>query len=880
VTDAPTVAPSRGGGDPRFGRAYLRVGRILLGREALPLPGTDVPFTPDLAGTVSLQARRARARARFAELLAEGVGLEEALLTAIRDLVAARDWRTARSLCEGLAGVQGAERARRLGRVLCAYLRERSQLVYAEMAAVDDEDLARFLPLEAVESCLVEGADPARARARAIAHHTDAMELVPLIGVAGRFLAVDDLTTTRTLAHAARRRDLTTLEPASLRQLEVIEEWLTERIPASVPEGTVSFGVIDYHQPDQTRASGNVGDYVQTLAMLGHLARFSGCRLTGPDGLEELLTTLQDRCRAELRLPEPTATAQLVVLNRDFSSHDAIPPTTWTIAFGWHMHSLFGIRYDFPYHPNVRPLFVSFHVNRPEMLSEEALEYLRRYGPVGCRDWTTVDLLLSAGVDAFFTGCLTTTVDAVFPHRDETGAHPEHVGLVDAPAGHARNLQRPTEVVTHSGLEHREASLTDGVHAALELLETYQRRYARLITSRLHAYLPATSLGIPVTFRPANPADVRFEGLLGMKPQGPQIRRMRNGIRELLAAALGPVLAGAGEDEVYARWRELTASRVEVARARLESAREKGLAPGDLTESIRQVLSEKRGYGAEQAVDAPGVTHVALGLDQNLKEQLPVTLEALVSNASGPLRLWITCRGLDAGYQQWLSSAFPDVPMTFLPCDHVEYGVTERMIEHVTVATMDRLLIPELLSDVPRVVYLDVDAIVVGDVCELARTDLRGHPLAARTSFNIAANVWRTAGLNLSAERAAELRRSMAARHPFSVRTFNAGVLVLDLDRMRADRFTPTFVPFAERYGFHDQDVLLAYAGGSRAELPPRWNAWPVIEVVEDPAIVHYLGPSKPWLPGRAPADEYWTTYAAAFARRVGGLESADPEAS
>ena len=88
-------------------------------------------------------------------------------------------------------------------------------------------------------------------------------------------------------------------------------------------------------------------------------------------------------------------------------------------AFGWHMHPLFDLRYDFPYHPNIRPLFFSFHVNRLDMLTDEAQDYLRRYGPVGCRDWTTVYLLLSAGIDAFFTGCLTTTVDALFPARAE-----------------------------------------------------------------------------------------------------------------------------------------------------------------------------------------------------------------------------------------------------------------------------------------------------------------------------------------------------------------------------------------------------------------------------------------------------------------------------
>ena len=39
------------------------------------------------------------------------------------------------------------------------------------------------------------------------------------------------------------------------------------------------------------------------------------------------------------------------------------------VAFGWHMHPLFDLRYEFPYHRGLRPIFVSFHVNRLEMLT-------------------------------------------------------------------------------------------------------------------------------------------------------------------------------------------------------------------------------------------------------------------------------------------------------------------------------------------------------------------------------------------------------------------------------------------------------------------------------------------------------------------------------
>ena len=52
------------------------------------------------------------------------------------------------------------------------------------------------------------------------------------------------------------------------------------------------------------------------------------------------------------------------------------------------MHALFTMRHGFPLHRNLRPIFVLFHCNKRNLLTPDAVEYLRRYGPVGCRDWT------------------------------------------------------------------------------------------------------------------------------------------------------------------------------------------------------------------------------------------------------------------------------------------------------------------------------------------------------------------------------------------------------------------------------------------------------------------------------------------------------------
>jgi hypothetical protein len=188
-------------------------------------------------------------------------------------------------------------------------------------------------------------------------------------------------------------------------------------------------------------------------------------RFSGEDGLGELASELQGRVRPELRRRDVSGAIHLFGVDRDFSGEAQIPPDTWMLAFGWHMHPLFDLRYDFPYHPNLRPLYLSFHVNRLDMLSEAALEELRRHGPVGCRDWTTVFLLLSAGVDAFFSGCVSLTVDALVPDA-RRGVPRRGAGRADRRPAACGGRREAGPLVQHQADAYAIMPLADGLRAA------------------------------------------------------------------------------------------------------------------------------------------------------------------------------------------------------------------------------------------------------------------------------------------------------------------------------------------------------------------------------------------------------------------------------
>jgi lipopolysaccharide biosynthesis glycosyltransferase len=808
---------------------------------------------------------RAVGEARLANSLATGSGLDAAVIASVTELLHRGRWHEARALADAL-GRLGHREVSLTCLGLAAHRREWHRLAVEQWQDVADDTLLRWVPCELIESLLAHDHPESRDRLRrVIALVGEGTNDALRVDVAARLLAMGLPAEASDLVTAVIDRDSVGSERQEI--LALIGEAAQAR-PSDMPTGAVAIGVLDYRQPDHNRASTNVGDYVQTLALLGNIARHANLIITGDDGLGAIARTVQQDVPEPLRVTDTAAAAvHLLPVHRDVSSIQSLPEPTWLPAFGWHMHSMFRLRHDFPYHHHVRPIFVSWHLNRPELLTSEAVEYLRRYGPVGCRDWTTVFVLLSAGVDAFFTGCLTSTVDAAVAPKSAEGAR-KVLGVVDPLPRVRARLPSAHEELTHTDDELPTASLAAGITAARDTLGLYRNRFRRVVTSRLHSYLPATSLGIPVRFVPKNLADPRFAGLRDMSPESPEFVTMRDRLRSLLSETFAMISGGHGEEDVYQRWRELTAPYVAEARARhAQPASRPGLA-SDPDEMIATIRREMESYGPLGGL-ARSCVDVALSCDDNLAEALPVTIESLLSNASAPLRLWIMTRGLSVDYRAWLATTFPDTPITFLPCDHVAYGDVLRMIKHITLSTMDRLLLPDVLTDVDRIVYIDIDALVLGDVAALAATDLHDHPFAARSSYYPGYLWWWKAALKLEPTRADELRRIITHAHPFGYPALNAGILVMDLAAMREDGFTRTYLPYAEHYGLNDQDILMAYAGGNRAALDSGWNAWPVMERIESPHVVHYVGASKPWDVLLTPMDGLWAETAARLQARA-----------
>jgi hypothetical protein len=801
---------------------------------------------------VQERARVARTGAEFFELLSQGDTLEAAATTTVRKLIKAGSVSAATSFADALASQQQTATAGHLAAGVAAVHRKLPELARAEFRRVPDAAWRRYAAGEYLEAIYRHDLDQLRPLLRELVAngHEDLglegwFEVVRYAFVAGEH---------EVARHAyALLRQRAIEQPHAWAQEKTEIAWLRtwmEREPAAtappVPEGHIPFALINYGQPGRAKASQNMGDHIQTLASLGPLVRHQNIRFHGEDDLVTFVTAVQQQISPDYRLDTPPGDVTLFTVDRDASTYQALPEGTWMMAFGWYMHPLFGVRHDFPLHPNLRPLFVSFHCNKREMLTPEGLDYLRRYGPVGCRDWTTVDLLLSVGVPAFFSGCISTTVDAVLPIFESTDRPARPATVYVEPPG---AVPEGAASIRHSYPEVKRRPMVANLREAIALLERYRHRYTKVVTSRLHCYLPVRSLGLDVDFQPKNRADVRFNGLIDIDDAA--FAAIRERMLSRLETMTSAILVGKPEVEVYQLWRDICAEEVAAAEARHASREPLPVPSLNVARAIAAIRSA--GLSSGPAPDEPVDVVITVGTEDT--ERLPIMLRSLLANTSKPPRLWLLgYPGSEAAYRN-LAQALPEVSLTWLMCDNATRNAA-------------LILLPDLLPQLDRVTVLPTAAVVLGDIAELAAHDLAGQPLAARSSAGTAASsgfgvLYRAARrLHPNAAAAHDFYRRVHGSHVFDFDAFDADVLVLDLARARKEKLGPELLPYVEQFGLTGAEALILYAGPDRAVLPQEWAHIPTHERVDAPKLAYWPGSAKPWKRRYVAGQELWMRFA------------------
>lgn len=248
----------------------------------------------------------------------------------------------------------------------------------------------------------------------------------------------------------------------------------------------------------------NIGDYIQSLA-------------------------------ARQFLPQVDATISREGLNRYQGGQ------SFLIMNGWFMQQ----PQNWPPSDAISPLFVSFHINQSvaeTMLSAESIAYLKSHQPIGCRDYYTRDLLLGHGVEAYFSGCLTLTLEKE-NFQPETDERPIVIGDLFADLDYSLSGSLPTRAIRlpkylwgkllkafyircllpasirkHSTRIKNylpDKGYTDAQKFAMAEAQLKVLASASLvITSRIHMALPSLAFGTPVVFVNRGFDKSRFGGIL------------------------------------------------------------------------------------------------------------------------------------------------------------------------------------------------------------------------------------------------------------------------------------------------------------------------------------------------------------------------------
>ena len=183
-------------------------------------------------------------------------------------------------------------------------------------------------------------------------------------------------------------------------------------------------------------------------------------------------------------------------------------------------------------------------------------------------------------------------------------------------------------------------------------------------------------------------------------------------------------------------------------------------------------------------------------------------------------------------------------------------GIQSRFknVYHFSVVTYYRLFIASMFPQYKKIVYLDCDLVVLGDISELYHTDLQGNIFAAGPEMFVQS----TPEFRYYAEKALGVDPSGYV---------NAGVLVVDLEQFRRHKIEEKFIELITRYDFDlldpDQAYLNYLCDGKILTLPNGWNKEPMpIPCEGELNIVHYALYKKPWQYGDVMYGEYFWTYA------------------
>jgi len=262
------------------------------------------------------------------------------------------------------------------------------------------------------------------------------------------------------------------------------------------------------------------------------------------------------------------------------------------------------------------------------------------------------------------------------------------------------------------------------------------------------------------------------------------------------------------------------------------------------------------------------------GADGNYALQAQVWMLSLVKTQWSPVRVMVFGNGWsdkDRSVMKDLENNL--VKVEFCGVDGAQFSNVQ-LKNGFPLATAYNVLAPlYLLGDESKALYMDADMVVTKDLSLLWETQLRtpvGAVLDAHIVWMASPSMWRP-----------WKEEGLEPLTPY----LNTGLMLMNLDRWRAEKLTERTLAYLERYELPcvDQDALNLVLRGDFDQLHPRYNSMPyhhlkmlryldtvesdsvIGEAITDPAVIHYHRSffGKPWTFGCThPGADLWRSLA------------------
>lgn len=269
------------------------------------------------------------------------------------------------------------------------------------------------------------------------------------------------------------------------------------------------------------------------------------------------------------------------------------------------------------------------------------------------------------------------------------------------------------------------------------------------------------------------------------------------------------------------------------------------------------------------------VIPVVLASDNNYAPYLYVALLSMLANANKNTfyKIFILVPNAFAmdntSRINQLQNLFQNCDITFIDMKNCFENVKLR-IKHITYITYYRLLIPELFTNFDKCVYLDIDTVVNCDLQDMYNTDIENCYIAGV----------KTPNYHVNPERLEKFRTKLGL--PDLKQYVNAGILLLNLKKLREDNVVPKFLELmGKNFPTQDQDIINVACYNHIKHLPFKFNisnftfsnysyehlskVYSDDELSDAQAtrgIVHYSDKIKPWKNPNVPFADLWWNFA------------------